>query len=199
MDALARLHSGAEVAVVLGSGDEHDSPSVLRARAAAALAQERTDIVLILSGGYAASTGGPPERSEASVMRDVLRDLGVPDEQVLLEEDSRDTLGNAVFTATRYLASLAPRPLVVVTSPSHLRRAVRIFERVLGPAWRVSGLASDPTDDEGERGAAERDLERQADAFFSGLRAGDLAAMAARLRARYPYDAAEERGGTWST
>lgn len=198
VDALARLRAGAPVAVVLGGGGAGHDPTEARAHAAAALGRTRPDLVLILSGSHASSDAREPVRSEAARMRDVLVAAGIAPDRLLLEEESRDTLGNAAFTAARFLAGVAPGPLVVVTSPFHLRRATRIFERVLGPRWTVTGLASEPGPDEPERARAEAELEHDADAFFAGLEPGDLAAIAARLRTRYPYSL-PERGGTWST
>jgi uncharacterized SAM-binding protein YcdF (DUF218 family) len=196
VDAIARLQAGASIAVVLGGGR---TALAARVRAAAAAARERQDLVLILSGSHPPTTRERPERSEAALMRDALLEAGLAADRLLLEDESRDTLGNAVFTAVRYLAGLEPRTVLVISSPSHVVRAVRIFERVLGAGWLVEAVASEPSGADRARGAIERALAREADDFFAGLRPGDLPAIAARLRARYPYYAAAERLTTWST
>lgn len=195
MDALARLRAAPEIAVVLGGLAQ---AMAARARTAAALARDTPGLVLILSGSHPPSAPAPA-RTEAEVLRDLLRDQGVEDERLLLEDESRDTLGNAVFTAVRYLADIAPRRVLLVTSPYHAARAIRIFRAVLGPRWQVAGMACEPVPGERERVTPEREFEREADTFFAGLRPGDLRAFAARLQERYPYYSTSERLTTWTT
>jgi uncharacterized SAM-binding protein YcdF (DUF218 family) len=109
---------------------------------------------------------------------------------VALEDESRDTLGNAILTAIRHLASLEPRPLAVITSPFHLERAVQTFRHVLGDRWPLTAVAADETPDDLARTASETRYLQETAAFFAGLAPGDLAGCAARLRARSPYYAA---------
>ena len=52
---------------------------------------------MVVSGGNLPWLGGL--RSEAAAMRDFLQDLGVPAEAVWLEELSRNTRENALYTA----------------------------------------------------------------------------------------------------
>src|SRR5947209_20008325 len=94
-----------EVAVVLGGGvSENGQPSastVARARTAAHLAQKRPSLAVIASGSH--GDGPAPAKSEAAIMADLIAATGVPRERLFLEERSRDTIGNAVEVAARYL------------------------------------------------------------------------------------------------
>ena len=101
---MTQHHAGCEYAVVLGSGvDAEGVPShatVLRAQAGIELAKARPELTVILSGG------GPPQlkdctMSEASVMARLFQEQGI--DRLLLEDESRDTIGNAVLTAARHL------------------------------------------------------------------------------------------------
>jgi len=179
-----------ELAAVLGGGLTPDGgplPSTTaRAHRAAQLARERPELVLICSGDRQpdAADGTP---SEAALMRDLIVGWGVAPERVALEEESRDTIGNAVLTAIRFLREIEPRPLAVITSPFHLLRATETFRHVLGYPWQIEAVASDETDDDVARAARETRYLQETTAFFDGVRAGDYPAMARRLRERWPY------------
>jgi uncharacterized SAM-binding protein YcdF (DUF218 family) len=175
-----------EVAVVLGGGISADgapSPStVARARAAAQLARRRPQLAVIASGSH--GNGPVPARSEATVISELLVEAGVARERIFLEERSRDTIGNAVEVASRYLAPIDPRPLYLVTSPFHLERALVAFRSVLGFAWQVQAVSAEDTDDDRARANAETGFLQETFAFFQGTRPGDLAMIEKRFRAR---------------
>lgn len=84
---------------------------------------------IILSGGSGLLIG-EQESSEANEMRKVMLISGVPDEDILLEENSRNTFENATFTA----ALLAERDIeedriLLVTSAFHMHRALGCFQQ----------------------------------------------------------------------
>jgi uncharacterized SAM-binding protein YcdF (DUF218 family) len=179
-----------ELAVVLGGGIAADGgplPSTkARAHRGAQLARERPELVVICSGDRQpdAPVGTP---SEAALMRDLIIGWGVPAERIAIEDESRDTIGNAVLVAVRYLNGIEPRPLSVITSPFHLERATETFRHVLGYAWQVQAVASDETNDDLERASRETGFLQETTKFFDGVRPGDLRAIARRLRERWPY------------
>ena len=181
------LAAAPEIVVVLGGGP--GGTTLDRAQAAADFARSRPHDAVIVSGGYGlgAPESGP---TEAAAMRDALVAAGIPSERVLVEDESRDTIGNALFTALRYFGDLPPRPLVVVTSPSHLPRALEVFARVL-PAWPLEGHASARRP--GEDDERERRLLAETNAFLDGIAPGDLGAIARRLLERWPEYAASAR------
>jgi hypothetical protein len=179
-----------ELAVVLGGGIGPDGgplPSTrARAHRAAQLARERQELVVICSGDrqLEAPDGGP---TEAALMRDLITAWGVAPERIAVEDESRETIGNAVLTAVRYLSGIEPRPLAVVTSPFHLERATETFRHVLGYPWQIEAVASDETDDDVARAARETRYLQETTTFFEGVHPGDLRTMARRLRDRWPY------------
>ena len=184
-----------ELAVVLGGGlvAGRASPStVARAHRAAQLAHERPELILIASGDR------PPDAtadtaSEAALMRDAIVGAGIDATRVVIEDESIDTIGNAVLVAVRYLRDLEPRPLAVITSPFHLERATETFRHVLGHTWQLAAIAADETVDDVARAARETRYLQETSAFFAGLRPGDLGAIARRLRERSPRYAALAR------
>jgi uncharacterized SAM-binding protein YcdF (DUF218 family) len=175
-----------EVAVVLGGGITADgTPSAstaARARAAAHLAQKRPSLAIIASGSH--GDGPAPPKSEAAIILDLIAAAGVSRERLFLEDRSRDTIGNAVEVASRYLAHIEPRPIYLVTSPFHLERALVVFRNVLGFAWQVQAVAAEDTDDDLKRANSETAFLQETFAFFQGIRPGDMATIEKKYRAR---------------
>jgi uncharacterized SAM-binding protein YcdF (DUF218 family) len=175
-----------EVAVVLGGGITADgAPSAstaARARAAAHLAQKRPSLAIIASGSH--GDGPAPPKSEAAIILDLIAAAGVSRERLFVEDRSRDTIGNAVEVASRYLARIEPRPIYLVTSPFHLERALVVFRNVLGFAWQVQAVAAEDTDDDLKRANSETAFLQETFAFFQGIRPGDMATIEKKYRAR---------------
>ncbi len=179
-----------ELAVVLGGGLAADAgplPSTsARAHRGAQLARERTELVVICSGDRQLDAA-PGTPSEAALMRDLIVGWGVAAERIAIEDESRDTIGNAVLTAIRYLKDIEPRPLAIITSPFHLERATETFRHVLGYPWQIEAVAADETDDDIERAARETRYLQETTTLFAGVEPTDYGTMAARLRERWPY------------
>lgn len=177
-----------EIIVVLGGGmlpDGRPAPATLaRGAAAAARAREHAEAAIICSGSH--GVGRKPRRSEAATMAELIVANGITADRIFLEDQSRDTIGNAVYVADRYLSAIAPRPLFVVTSPFHLERSVETFRLVLGSAWRIEGFASAPAPDDGERARHEARFLMQTRAFLAGIAPGEVARMVAKLRRAPP-------------
>jgi uncharacterized SAM-binding protein YcdF (DUF218 family) len=175
-----------ELVVVLGGGMQPDgtpAPSTLaRATTAAELAAKLPAAAIICSGSH--GVGRRPQKSEAASMADVITAHGVAAERIFLEDESRDTIGNAVNVAERHLASIAPRPIHVVTSPFHLARSIETFRLVLGPAWQIDGIASGVVSDDRERARHEERFLEQTRLFLAHTTPGDIAGIAARLKRR---------------
>ena len=118
----------AAAAVVLGAGFRADGPSaVFAARLDYGLELLRKGRVrqLILTGGV--SPGAP--RSEADVARSYLLQRGAEASALLLEERSRNTLENLCF-ARSIAREHALSPLIVVSDPMHLPRAMLLAEDI---------------------------------------------------------------------
>ena len=119
-------------------------------------------------------------------MADLIVERGVDGERIFLEDESRDTIGNAVHVADRYLAAIPPRRMYLVTSPFHLERSVETFRLVLGPAWDIQGVASAAAPDDAERAKHEPRFLMQTRAFLAGIAPGEVAQMVKKLRKSPP-------------
>ena len=84
--------------------------------------------IVVSSGGGGPYIGGPQTPSEA--MADVLVELGVSRDAIVLEKQSRNTYENALYSK-QLLDERGIRDVLVVTSASHMLRALAVF-RSLG-------------------------------------------------------------------
>lgn len=177
--------------MVLGGGisadGEADPATIARTQAAAVLARERPLLAFVLTGRQSGLDGVTYAVSEAQWMADRLAQDGIARGRIVLEEESRNTIGNAVLVAARHLRRLEPRPLWIVTSSYHMARSVLAFAATLGPAWPIRTRTSPPARDDAFRSAAEAKFIQETSEFFDGINIGDLDAIVARLRERYPY------------
>ncbi|RCS21668.1 YdcF family protein [Phyllobacterium salinisoli] len=95
--------------------------------------QRFKDNSIVLSGG------GRTIVLEAQTMHDYLVRNGIAGDRLIMETDSLDTVGNAVFTGL----ALAKRGVgggnvLLITSDFHAPRALFLFRSILGPQFRVA-------------------------------------------------------------
>ena len=113
-----------------------------RLTVAAELARRYPDARILLSGGSAALIYD--EGAEALLALRLLQDLGIARARILLEDRSRNTVENAVFSKVIAQPKSGERWLLV-TSAHHLPRAVGVFRKVGFPVapypidWRTRG------------------------------------------------------------
>ena len=139
-------HLKTDALVVLGRGVRRDGSLGLIARARVERALELYALGVaprvIFSGHSALMADGEPPVTEAEAMASYAKSHGLPAAAVFLEDQSRDTIGNAWFTRHRWLEPNDWRSIRVVTTDFHIPRAAWIFRKVLGPAYDVSFSAA---------------------------------------------------------
>ncbi len=124
-----------DVIILLGGGINDKAPDISGSGApadtmlsrivTAVRLKQRLNIPIIVTGGKFAGH----ESSEAIIVRRFLIDLGVPANEIIIEEKSRDTIENAKFTSEICAKSGYENP-ILVTSAYHLKRSVMSFEKV---------------------------------------------------------------------
>ncbi|SDM96903.1 YdcF family protein [Allokutzneria albata] len=127
----------ADFIVVLGAGLKGDEvPAQLAGRLdkAREVAAASPDATIIVSGGR----GPGASVSEARAMADYLIARGVPEERIVLEEKSRTTLQNLLFSGEIMAERRPGYQCVVVTSNYHVLRAAA-FARRAGVTGHVVG------------------------------------------------------------
>jgi uncharacterized SAM-binding protein YcdF (DUF218 family) len=135
----------ADAIVVLGGGVEHDGTLTWLSctRVAQAVESYHGGVAprVILSGRCSLAQA-EPEVTEAAAMADLAVLMGVPREALHLEEESRDTLGNAYFTRELLLEPNGWRTIRVVTSDFHLSRAAWVFRKILAREYDFSFVSA---------------------------------------------------------
>ena len=115
-----------------------------RLTVAAELARRHPAVRIVFSGGSGALIYD--EGAEAPFALRLLEDLGIPRARILLEDRSRNTVENAIFSK----ALIQPKPgerWLLVTSAHHLPRAIGVFRKMGFPVepypvdWRTRGAA----------------------------------------------------------
>jgi uncharacterized SAM-binding protein YcdF (DUF218 family) len=124
-DVRQRIH----YVVVLGSGHVSDpdlpktaqigGSSLYRLIEGIRLYRRLPGSTLVISGGVI-----PDPVKNAWVVRDVARQIGIPDQDMIVEERPADTVEEAQMLHKL----LGNKPFVLVTSAAHMKRAVRIFQ-----------------------------------------------------------------------
>ena len=107
----------------------------------AELYRKRVARKILVSGGYSISwdhIGIKPPTTEAGEMKKKLVELGVASDDILVEERSRDTIGNIYFSKVRYLDLLGLRNILVVCTDFHLKRIMFLAGKILGPEYHVT-------------------------------------------------------------
>ena len=124
---------GARVAVVLGAqvlpGGRPSRTLGARARHAARLHAGGNLDLLIPTGGL-----GEHPPTEAEVMARVMREEGVPEAAVLLEDEALNTWDSALLVS-RMAREIGVEEVLVVTDPLHCVRTVAAFEEAGLIAW----------------------------------------------------------------
>ncbi len=87
---------------------------------------EKTGFELIIAGG---NVYDQPGKSIAAVMGNVLESWGVPSEMIRIEQKSKTTRENAVYSLD--MIDDTVKNIILVTSALHMPRSYRTFQRVM--------------------------------------------------------------------
>lgn len=125
-EAIVVLGGGVKPAVPPWQPDPDLGTSADRVWLAARLYRKGIAPKVIVSGGdILARHGGVPSQPEAVGMRQFLNDLGVPNDAIVSEANSMNTLDNISFVH----GLVGAKPVALVTSSYHMPRALRIARR----------------------------------------------------------------------
>lgn len=128
-----------DVIIVLGSGisdtGELHLKGVKRVEKAVEIYDRGVAPIILMSGGYSWHREDVPPITEAGAMKQLAVSLGVPEDAVLVEGRSRDTIGNLFFCKLQYLIPRGWTNLQIVTSEFHVLRSTYIAKRILGSTY----------------------------------------------------------------
>src|SRR4051812_15721772 len=188
----------ADAIVVLGRGVDPDAalPALAKQRVerAAELFAWGVAPRLIFSGRCSLMTETEPSRTEAAAMAEYAMSLGIPSRAVILEEESRDTIGNAYFVLRRFLEPNDWMSIRVVTSDFHIQRTAWVFQKVLGLGYDVAYSPSPSELDHATiaaRAREESDISTFLMDWLGSIRDGDPIGLARLIWQEHPGYAAD--------
>lgn len=137
----------ADAIIVLGRGVNPDGSLPLdpqsRVRKAVELYSQGVADTIVMSGAWTYHESTTPPASESCAMSRYAKSLGVSEEVIIEESESKDTLGNAYFTKKRICGPRQYRHLVIVASDEHMPRVRYVFGKVYGDAYEIEYVESE--------------------------------------------------------
>lgn len=148
----AELSASPEWIMVLGGGGIPSESGLMRTFYAARAAQDYPEAIVVI-----ALPGHTDRDGSLWRMRDELVMRGVSPDRVRFEPRGTNTRSQAVEWARQVGEEARSEPLMIVTSPEHMRRSVRSFERV--GFEQIGSRSAMDTSIEGELGLSEEGLD----------------------------------------
>lgn len=140
---------------------------------------------LIFSGNHSYKADFVPPISESQAMKDYATNLKIPEDKILVEAESKDTLGNAYFSKVNLLDPLNLKQIIIVGGPNQSEERLRyIFDKVCGTQIKYKILQHNvdrPKEHERERKSLVVTKN-----WLSGVKAGDTNAIYQIMRMRHP-------------
>lgn len=132
-----------QIMIVLGCQVKDEGPSLLlqdRLDTALDYLREHPDMTVVVSGGQ----GRDEPMSEAQAMANYLMENGFPEEQILQEDRSHNTVQNLMYSRTLLceLGYDTTQDVVVVSNGFHLTRVRMLWGRVFDAEDSLSTLAA---------------------------------------------------------
>jgi len=121
----------------------------------------------------------------AEAMRDYALQHGIPSEAIISDVNSRDTVGDAVFTKRNVVLPREWKRLLVITSDYHLPRTREIFTFVYGRDYEIA-FRGVPALVPARSPEAEQASLQSFRTTFQGVAAGDDSAIWQRLIQNHP-------------
>lgn len=122
----------------------------------------------------------------ADAMADFAERLGVNRSRIIAETNSRDTVGDAVFSKLNVAVPNRWSRIIVVTSDYHTDRTGTVFRFVYGPSFEIDVRSAPSFFTQEMTDAEARSLQAFWDTF-AGIHPGDDDAIFDRLSERHPF------------
>jgi len=175
--------------VVLGCGIDAEGnlnpDAELSVRLAIKALGEHDNACMIMTGNISYKASFKPSISEAQAMKDYAMSLGVSGEKIFVETESKDSLGNLVFTKMNLLTSLNIHYLTIVRGPNQSdERIDYLAAKILGPDYHYVLMGSDiARPNEAEREKRSLSLAKK---WLDPIQDGDTASIYRLMRDKHP-------------
>ena len=97
---------------------------------------ENPESCLIMTGSVSYKATFRPSISEAQAMKDYAVSLGIPQDKIFVETESKDTLGNFYFTKLNLLVPLGLSNIIIIRGPNQSDERIEyLAKKVLGDEY----------------------------------------------------------------
>jgi len=132
--------------ILLGGGITNkgkiSADALTRSKVALKLLQKNKIQKLVLSGGF--TNKQFPKLSEARLFVKYFTKKGINRKKLILEEKSKDTLGNAIYCKKLFVKEKLLKKIILITSNYHMSRSLTVFQHVFGEEYSFIGKKSKP-------------------------------------------------------
>ena len=160
------------------------SESKLRAKKAVEIFKSMRDAYLITCGwAYRDDT----DLTIADAFKDyIVNELGVDESKVMIEDHSRDTVGDAIFTKINCIIPNKSSEITVVTSDYHVARTKEIFSFIYGCGFMITVVGAKVPFIKNNYIKESESLTAFKKTFV-GVKTGDDQEILSRMRAVHPF------------
>lgn len=120
-----------------------------------------------------------------NVMKDYAIKLGIPENKIITELNSRDTVGDAFFTKQNIVIGRNWKNLLVVTSEYHVKRTSLIFKFIYGPNYGIKVIGSHSEKDNNI--SSEMKSLEAFNKTFRNIKSGDDSNIYKRMSNKHPF------------
>lgn len=176
--------------IVLGcgvdaTGNFGDDPKGSVKLAISELNNSSAKTCLIMSGFVSYKADFKPSISEAQAMKDYAVSLGVASEKIFTEAESKDSLGNLLFTKVNLLEPLGIKSVSIVRGPNQTTERIQyLATKVLGSDYAIKIIAPNIERPE-ERKREEKSL-AEAKQNLDPIADGDTNSIYKLMREKHP-------------
>ncbi len=170
----------------LDENGELDFETIARMRLAVELHRGSKSNFIITSGWDHRSDS--TEKIGEVVCRDLIRSFSINPNEILVDTEARDTVGDAFYLRKNILLPFKIRSITLITSDYHVARAYYIFKSFLAPLIQVASVAV-PSDKSTNQNTLSHEINSRT-AFsktFSGIDLWDDLAVCRTLASRHPF------------
>jgi hypothetical protein len=140
---------------------------------------------LIMTGNVSYKATFKPSISEAQAMKDYAVSLGVGIDQIFVETESKDTLGNLFFTKQNLLVPLGIHTISIVRGPNQsTERIAYLATKILGDIYNFQII--EPTTKRPDEQDREQKSLSIAKEWLDNIPDGDMNAIYNLMRSKHP-------------
>lgn len=146
---------------------------------------ENPESCLIMTGSVSYKATFRPSISEAQAMKDYAVSLGIPQDKIFVETESKDTLGNFYFTKLNLLVPLGLSNIIIIRGPNQSDERIEyLAKKVLGDEYTFRIVR--PDIERPSEQSREKESLSLAKQWLDPIENGNMSSIYKLMRERHP-------------